>query len=48
MNRPHQLQKRLMFAIDAQLRRGTGADVVILSREGLVQLLAEGRIVPGW
>lgn len=34
-------------AIDAQLRRGVPADVVILSREGLAQLLAEGRIVAG-
>jgi molybdate transport system substrate-binding protein len=33
--------------IDAQLRRGVPADVVILSREGLARLLAEGRIVAG-
>jgi molybdate transport system substrate-binding protein len=31
--------------IGAQLRRGTSADVVILSREGLDDLIAEGRIV---
>jgi molybdate transport system substrate-binding protein len=33
--------------IGAQLRRGLPADVVILSREGLAELLAEGRIVTG-
>jgi molybdate transport system substrate-binding protein len=33
--------------IGAQLRRGQPADVVILSREGLAELLAEGRIVTG-
>ena len=33
--------------IDAQLRRGLPADVVILSREGLAELLAEGRILTG-
>src|SRR6202034_1028571 len=33
--------------IGAQLRRGVPADVVILSREGLAELLAEGRIVIG-
>jgi molybdate transport system substrate-binding protein len=33
--------------IDAELRRGQPADVVILSREGLAELSAEGRIVPG-
>src|ERR1700733_4415966 len=33
--------------IGAQLRRGLPADVVILSREGLAELLAEGRIVIG-
>ena len=33
--------------IGAQLRRGVSADVVILSREGLSQLIAEGRIVAG-
>ena len=33
--------------IGAQLRRGQPADVVILSREGLGELLAEGRIVTG-
>src|SRR5271170_4352551 len=31
--------------IGAQLRRGVPADVVILSREGLDDLIAEGRIV---
>lgn len=34
-------------AIGAQLRRGVRADVVIMSREGLDQLIAEGRIVAG-
>ena len=33
--------------IGAQLRSGQPADVVILSREGLAELLAEGRIVSG-
>jgi molybdate transport system substrate-binding protein len=33
--------------IGAQLRRGVSADLVILSREGLSQLIAEGRIVAG-
>jgi molybdate transport system substrate-binding protein len=33
--------------IGAQLRRGLPADVVILSREGLAGLLAEGRIIQG-
>jgi len=33
--------------IGAQLRRGQPADVVIMSREGLAELLAEGRIVIG-
>ena len=33
--------------IGAQLRRGQPADVVIMSREGLAELLAEGRIVMG-
>ena len=33
--------------IGAQLRRGVAADVVILSREGLSELMAEGRIVAG-
>ena len=33
--------------IGAQLRRGEPADVVILSREGLNDLIAEGRIVAG-
>src|SRR5580700_3883087 len=33
--------------IGAQLRRGVAADVVILSREGLAELVAEGRIVTG-
>jgi molybdate transport system substrate-binding protein len=34
-------------AIGAQLRRGVPADMVILSREGLAELIAEGRIVTG-
>jgi molybdate transport system substrate-binding protein len=33
--------------IGAQLRRGVPADVVIMSREGLDELIADGRIVPG-
>jgi molybdate transport system substrate-binding protein len=33
--------------IDAKLRSGLRADVVIMSREGLAQLIAEGRIVLG-
>jgi molybdate transport system substrate-binding protein len=33
--------------IGAQLRRGVPADVVIMSREGLDVLIADGRIVPG-
>lgn len=33
--------------IGAQLRRGVPADVVILSREGLAELFAEGRIAAG-
>jgi molybdate transport system substrate-binding protein len=33
--------------IGAQLRRGVPADVVIMSREGLSELIAEGRIVAG-
>src|SRR5579862_6524480 len=33
--------------IGAQLRRGVPADVVIMSREGLGELIAEGRIQPG-
>jgi ABC-type molybdate transport system substrate-binding protein len=33
--------------ISAQLRPGQPADVVIMSREGLAELLAEGRIVIG-
>jgi hypothetical protein len=33
--------------IGAQLRRGLGADLVIMSREGLAELFAEGRIVLG-
>jgi molybdate transport system substrate-binding protein len=33
--------------IGGQLRRGVPADVVILAREGLRELIAEGRIVPG-
>jgi molybdate transport system substrate-binding protein len=35
------------ITIDAELRRGQPADVVIMSREGLAELLAEGRIVIG-
>lgn len=34
-------------AIGAQLRRGVPADVVIMSREGLNELIAESRIVAG-
>jgi hypothetical protein len=34
-------------AIAAQLRRGVSADVVILSREGLTELVADGKIVVG-
>jgi len=33
--------------IAAQLQRGVAADVVILSREGLAELISAGRIVPG-
>ena len=33
--------------IGAQLRRGIPADVVIMSREGLDELIAEGRMHPG-
>jgi molybdate transport system substrate-binding protein len=33
--------------IGAQLRRGVPADVVILSREGLTDLIGQGRIAPG-
>src|ERR1700681_620818 len=33
--------------IGAQLRRGVPADVVIMSREGLDDLIREGRIVAG-
>src|SRR5579864_4866012 len=33
--------------IGAQLRRGVPADVVIMSRGGLAELIAEGRIVTG-
>jgi molybdate transport system substrate-binding protein len=33
--------------IPSQIRRGVPADVVILAREGLEQIIAEGRIVPG-
>ena len=32
--------------ISAQLRAGAIADVVIMSKEGLGELLAEGRIIP--
>lgn len=35
------------LTIAAQLQRGVAADVVILSREGLAELIAAGRIVPG-
>jgi molybdate transport system substrate-binding protein len=34
-------------AIGAQLRRGVHVDVVIMSKEGLSQLIAEGRIIAG-
>jgi molybdate transport system substrate-binding protein len=34
-------------AIGAQLRRGVPADVVIMSKEGLSQLIADGKIVTG-
>lgn len=34
-------------AIGAQLRRGVPADVVIMSREGLDELIAEGRVQAG-
>jgi molybdate transport system substrate-binding protein len=34
-------------AIGAQLRRGVPADVVIMAREGLDELIADGRIVSG-
>src|SRR6266566_2967692 len=33
--------------IGAQLRRGVAADVIIMSREGLEELIAEGRTHPG-
>src|SRR4051794_30480208 len=33
--------------IGAQVRRGVAADVIILAREGLKELIAEGRTVPG-
>jgi molybdate transport system substrate-binding protein len=33
--------------IKAQLANGTTADVVILSREGLTELIAAGKIIPG-
>ncbi|HTB18962.1 MAG TPA: substrate-binding domain-containing protein, partial [Bryobacteraceae bacterium] len=42
-----QSQGNAPTAIGAQLRRGAPADVVIMSREGLDPLLAEGRIVAG-
>jgi molybdate transport system substrate-binding protein len=35
------------LTIAAQLQRGVPADVVILSREGLEELMAAGRIIPG-
>jgi len=34
-------------SIGAQLRRGVAADVVILSREGLDEIIAEGRVLSG-
>ena len=34
-------------AIGAQLRRGVPADVVIMSKEGLSQLITDGKIVAG-
>lgn len=34
-------------SISAQLGRGVPADVVIMAREGLDGLIAEGRVVPG-
>ncbi len=34
-------------SIRSQLRRGETADIVILSREGLAELMEEGRIAPG-
>jgi molybdate transport system substrate-binding protein len=33
--------------IKAQLANGTSADVIILSREGLAELIAAGKIIPG-
>lgn len=33
--------------IGSQLRRGVAADVVILARQGLSELIGEGRIIPG-
>ncbi len=33
--------------IGAQIRRGVPADVIILAREGLSELISEGRTVPG-
>lgn len=33
--------------IGAQIRRGVAADVIILAREGLGELVAEGRTIPG-
>src|SRR5262245_33339696 len=33
--------------VAAQLRRGVSADVVIMNREGLRELIAEGRIAAG-
>src|SRR5262245_40255794 len=33
--------------IAAQLRRGVSADIVIMSREGLNELIAQGMIAPG-
>jgi len=40
-------QGKGLETIAAQLSRGVGADVAILSREGLSELIAAGRIVPG-
>jgi len=42
-----QSQGDVPTAIGPQLRRGAAADVVILSREGLDDLIREGRIVAG-
>jgi molybdate transport system substrate-binding protein len=42
---PSQSQGKAPNTIGAQLRRSVSADAVILSREGLDELIAEGRIV---